>query len=227
MKVAIIGASGKTGIRLVIESLQRAYQVVAVCRDSSADKLAAFAGCDGFTVKTALVVSDDVMLARALADCDAEVVVLITVRELKATELVTSLASATIDTGVKRLVFTAGEVTAVLEEGETFTPRQWLLKTLGQLISLITPYSMTDMVKASALIREQPNWEWTILRAPTLRETPAAGYKLCEISEVTSKHVLSRKDYAACLLDSLQEHDHHRRMLTVISANDSGCRPRD
>lgn len=81
--------------------------------------------------------------------------------------------------------------------------------------------------KASALVREQPDWEWTILRSPTLRETPAAGYKLCELSEVTSKHVLSRKDYAACLLDPLQEHDHHRCMLTVISANDSGCRPRD
>ena len=174
-----------------------------------------------------MVGSDDGMLTHALAGCDAVVVVLITVRDLKATELVTSLASATVVNGVKRLVFTAGEVTAIPEEGETFTRRQRLLETLGQLISWVTPYSMTDMVKASALVREQPDWEWTILRAPTLRDTPAAGYKLCEISEVTSKHVLSRKDYAACLLDSLQEYDHHRRMLTVISANDSGCRPKD
>ncbi len=99
------------------------------------------------------------MLAHALAGCDAVVVVLITVRDLKATELVTSLASATVDTEVKRLVFTAGEVTAVPEEGETFTRRQRLLETLGQLISWITPYSMTDMVKASARVREQPDWE--------------------------------------------------------------------
>ena len=34
MKVAIIGASGKTGTKLVREALKRGYQVIAVCRDS-------------------------------------------------------------------------------------------------------------------------------------------------------------------------------------------------
>jgi len=35
MKVAIIGASGKTGTKLVRESLQRGYEVVAMCRNTS------------------------------------------------------------------------------------------------------------------------------------------------------------------------------------------------
>ena len=42
MKVAIIGASGKTGTKLVRESLKRGYQVVAVCRYSSVEKLDEF-----------------------------------------------------------------------------------------------------------------------------------------------------------------------------------------
>ena len=42
MKVAIIGASGKTGMKLVNESLKRGHQVVAVCRTSSADRLKEF-----------------------------------------------------------------------------------------------------------------------------------------------------------------------------------------
>jgi len=82
-----------------------------------------------------------------------------------------------------------------------------------------TPYSMSDMLKASVLVGEQADWEWTIMRAPTLRDTPPAGYRLCKISEVTSAHVLSRDDYAACMLDSLGNPEHHRRTLTVIPAN--------
>ena len=36
---------------------------------------------------------------------------------------------------------------------------------------------------------------------------------------VTSAHVLSREDYAACMLDSLGNPEHHRRTLTVVAAS--------
>lgn len=219
MKIAIIGASGKTGMKLVRTSLERGYQVVAVCRDSSAEKLNEFAGRDGFEVMTPSVVSDEATLTRALAGCDAAVAVLFSVHRLKATELVTSLAKATAANGVKRLVFTAGEVTAVREEGEVFTPRQRLLLALARPITWLTPYSVTDMLKSSALVRQQPGWEWTIVRAPTLSDAPPVGYRFCEISDVTSAHVLSREDYAACMLDSLSNPEHHRRTLTVVPAD--------
>jgi putative NADH-flavin reductase len=175
MKVAIIGASGKTGTKLVGESLRRGHRVLALCRHSSVHKLDTFAGRDGFTVTTAPVVSDEATLAHALSGCDAVLAVLISVRDLKATELVMSLARATAANGVKRLVFTAGEVTAVPEEGESLTPRQRVLESLGRQISWINPYSLADMVKVSALVHEQPDCDWTIVRAPTLRETPAVG----------------------------------------------------
>ena len=70
------------------------------------------------------------------------------------------------------------------------------------------------------LITQQSDWDWTIIRAPTLTNTPAVGYSFCALSEVTSKHVLSREDYAACLLDSLGEPKHHGRKLTVVSAQE-------
>jgi putative NADH-flavin reductase len=219
MKVAIIGASGKTGARLVRESLRRGYQVVGVCRDSSVGKLDEFTDRDGFTAVTAPVVSDEATLTRALVGCDAVVAVLFSVRRLKATELVTSLAGATAANGVKRLVFTAGEVTAVREEGERYTLRQRLMMALIPPITWFTPYSVTDMVKASVLVSQQPDWEWTIVRAPTLRDTPPVGYRFCGVSDVTSAHVLSREDYAACLLDSLARAEHHRRTLTVVAAD--------
>ncbi len=218
MRVAIIGASGKTGTQLVGASLDRGYQTVAVCRDVSVGKLADFTGRDGFTVIPSPAVSDEPTLTRALAGCDAVVALLIAVRSLKATELVASLAKATAANAVRRLVFTAGEVTAVREDGEAYTLRQKIMRTVIPPITRLTPYSMTNMLEASALVREQPDWDWTIVRAPTLKDVPPAGYRLCTISEVTSAHVLSREDYAACLLDSLRNPEHYGRTLTVVPA---------
>jgi putative NADH-flavin reductase len=218
MKIAIIGAAGKSGIRLVSGSLKRGHQVAAVCRTSSADRLKEFSDHDRCTVITAPVVSDAEILTRALTGCDAVIAILLSVRRLKATELVRSLAKATAAHGVRRLVFTAGEVTAAPEKDEAFTVRQRILRRVVPAITWLTPFSMTDMIEASVLIRQQPDWDWTIVRAPTLTEKPAAGYRLGAIHEVTAKHALSREDYAACLLDSLENPDHHRRSLTVIPA---------
>ena len=219
MKVAIIGASGKTGTQLVGESLKRGYQVAAVCRDASVEKLDTFAGRDGFSLMTAPVVSDEATLTRALAGCDAVVAILFAVRRLKATELVTSLASAAAANGVKRMVFTAGEVTAGLEEGEVYTLRQRIMLAVAPPLTWLSPYSVTNMLKASVMIRQQADWEWTIMRAPRLHNKPAQGYRLCKICEVTAAHALSREDYAACMLDSLGESEHHRRTLTVVPAS--------
>ena len=219
MKVAVIGASGKTGTKLVRGALKRGCQVVAVCRHSSVEKLSEFTDRDGFTLMTAPVVSDEATLTEALAGCDAVAAVLIAVRRLKATDLVASLAKATAANGVKRLVFTAGEITAVREEGEEYTLRQRLMRALVPPILWFTPYSVTDMLEASVLVSRQSDWDWTIVRAPTLCETPPVGYRFCRISEVNSAHKLSREDYAACMLDSLENPEHYRRTLAVVPAD--------
>jgi len=219
MKAAIIGASGKTGIELVREALARGYETVGVCRDSSAGKLDEFTGRDGFTAMTAPVVSNETVLTQALAGCDAAVAVPISVRRLKATELVTALANTTAANGIKRLVFTAGEVTVAPREDEVPTLRQRLMLPGFTFVTWFTPYSLSDMRKASALIKRQASWEWTFVRAPTLTDAPPSGYEFCRLSDITSKHTLSRKDYAACLLDVLQQPEYSRQMLTVMSAD--------
>src|SRR6185369_7186363 len=42
MKVCIVGASGKLGIYMVQQALDRSYAVVGVCRERSVEKLDAF-----------------------------------------------------------------------------------------------------------------------------------------------------------------------------------------
>jgi putative NADH-flavin reductase len=147
------------------------------------------------------------------------VAVPISVRRLKATELVTALAKVTVANGVKRLVFTAGEVTVTPEEDEVPTLRQRIMLPGFTFVTWFTPYSLSDMRKASALIKRQASWEWTIVRAPTLTDAPPVGYRFCRLSEITSKHVLSRKDYAVCLLDVLEQPEYCRRTLTVVSGD--------
>ena len=166
MRVAIIGASGKTGRKLVRESLKRVYEVTAVCRQSSVTKLDEFTTRNGFKGMTAAVVSEEATLTEVLAGCDAVVTVLIAAQRLKASELVTSLAKATAANGVKRLVFTAGEVTAARGGGEEYTLRQRLMLAIVPPIMWLTPYSPTDMLRASVLVGRQSDWEWTIVRAP-------------------------------------------------------------
>lgn len=218
MRVAVIGATGKTGRHLVRTAAARGHEVVAVCRDASVDGLAEFRGAKAVTVASAPVVSDAAMLSHALSGCDAVVAILLAVRKLKATELVTSLAAAGAAAGVSRFLFTAGEVTTVREEGETFTPRQRIMRAVFPVISAFTPFSMTDMIRASELVRQQREWAWTIVRAPTLTEEQPSGYRWCALREITGTHSLARGDYAACLLDSIGRTEHHRRILTVAPA---------
>ncbi len=217
MRIAILGASGKTGVHLVREGLRRGHQLNAVFRNASAHKLDEFKDQASLTLFPTKNVSDEATLSKALDGCDAVVTILISVHDLKATELITSLSKATAVHQVTRLVFTAGEITVEPEEGEGFTLRQKLLKMLGTVISWVTPYSVTDMLEASRMIHGQTTWNWTILRAPTLTEASPVGYQLCALNEVTSKDSISREDYAASLLDSICRKEDHRKTLTAVS----------
>lgn len=63
-------------------------------------------------------------MQQALVGADAALVILIAVHDLKATALVAALADASTTTGCRRLVFTAGEITAIPAPGERQTLRQ-------------------------------------------------------------------------------------------------------
>lgn len=218
MKLAIIGAAGKTGTALVHEALARGHQVNALCRLASADKLAGFADSPGFTLITASSVTDASALQRALAGADAALVILIAVHDLKASALVAALADASTTTGCRRVVFTAGEVTAIPASGERQTLRQRGMLALFAPLMTLTPYSLRDMRDASRQI-QQLDWEWTIIRAPTLIDAAPAGYRLGALDAVRGADRLPRADYAACLIDAVAEPGHHRRLLTVLPAH--------
>ena len=218
MQLAIIGAAGKTGTALIQEALTRGHRVNALCRSASAEKLAGFADSPGFTLITASSVTDARALQRALAGADAALVVLIAVHDLRASALVAALADASATTGCRRVVFTAGEITAIPAPGERQTLRQRGMLALFAPLMALTPYSLRDMRDASRQIR-QLDWDWTIIRAPTLIDAAPAGYRLGALDAVRGADRLSRLDYAACLIDAAAETGHHGRLLTVLPAD--------
>ena len=74
MKVCIIGASGKLGQYMVQHALDRGYKVVGVCRQKSVTKL------DRFKEKITIfqgATNDPNVIKRAVAGCDAVLVVLV------------------------------------------------------------------------------------------------------------------------------------------------------
>jgi len=155
MKVAIIGATGKTGMKLVEKSLSMGYDVAAVCRDSSVAKLVEISKNRKLSIFSAPIISDVGMLNEALAACDGVVVIMMAAGKLKATELVSSLESAALRNGIKRFAFTAGEITVVKEQNEQFTFRQKVMLAFAGAIMWLSPFSLTDMRKASLMIRMQ------------------------------------------------------------------------
>src|SRR5215213_8487686 len=74
MRTCIVGAFGKLGKYMVQHALDRGYEVVAVCREKSAGKLAEFEG----RIDIVPGATDDrEVIKRAVAGCDGVLVVLV------------------------------------------------------------------------------------------------------------------------------------------------------
>ena len=73
-KVCIVGASGKLGRYMVQHSLDRDYDVVAVCREQSISKLSEFEN----RIRIVPGATDDAdVIRKAVAGCDAVLTVLV------------------------------------------------------------------------------------------------------------------------------------------------------
>ncbi len=201
MKIAIIGATGRVGTRLIDEALRRGHTVTAIARQ--AGKLPAQ---PGLSTRNADV-ADTKALATALAGHD---VAISTVRFLQASaeQIVGAVKAA----AVPRLLVVGGAGSLYVAPG----------------VQLVDTPQFPEAYKAEALagrdflnaLRTEAGLDWTFLSPAALFEpgTRTGAYRAGEetlLSDASGKSWISMEDYAIALIDEVEKPAHSRERYTV------------
>jgi putative NADH-flavin reductase len=209
MKIAVIGATGRTGRLLVGELLGRGHDVVALVRDP------AKAGDLGAQVH---VVAGD---SRSRADLDrllagADAVVSALGPTAKEASLHQETAAALIDAmhaaGVVRFVGVSGAGIDVPGDQKSFSAR--LISTLIQRLG----GSVVKDKPAEYAMYAASDLAWTLVRPPRLVEGPATGRLEHDARRSTRSTRISRADLAVFLADVVEGDLYAREAPFVASA---------
>jgi putative NADH-flavin reductase len=206
MRIAVFGASGRTGIPLCEEALARDHEVVAHTR--SPEKLP-------FENERLTIIEGDAYtgdgVVETIEGTDAVVSVL-GQSSASPDDLLTvagdHIIEAMSDAGVSRFVTLVGA--GVRQEGESISLGG---KIMGVLLKLLARDVLEDAAEHTRRVRAS-NLAWTILRVPRLGDgDPAGDYRVGDLS--LGFEAVDRTDVAACLLDRLEEHDYIEAMPKV------------
>ena len=207
MKLTVFGATGKTGIELITQALEKGHTVTAFVRDPSRlaieDK--------GLTLVTGDVF-DPASVTQAVQGQDAVICALGAGSDLKKTTVRTTgtinIISAMQKNNVKRLL-----VVTAMGVGESW-----------DTLSLFNKFFFATLLKSArkdheaqeAAIKES-GLDWTIVRPSGLTDTPRTGaYDVGEnITAATSK--IARADVADLLLKEVEENALIGKAVTITN----------
>ena len=201
MKIALIGASGNVGTRIVDEALRRGHNLIAIARD--AGKIAQRTGVTAVSAD----VKDAAALATAIKGAD---VVISSGRftAFGADDLLPALKAA----GVKRLAVVGGAGSLEIAPGKALIdtpefPAEYMPEAAGG----------RDFLNA---LREETELEWTFLSPSALfiAGERTGQFRLGQdalLVGADGKSWISYEDYAVALLDELEQPKHVRARFTV------------
>jgi len=205
MKIAVFGATGKTGLEFVKQALEGGHNVTAFVRDPA--RLA-------IENKNLSVVIGDVFneasVAQAIKGQDAAVCALGAGSDLKKT---TVRANGTVNiikgmkkNNVKRLM-----VVTAMGVGESWDT----LSLVNKFFFAVLLKSSRDDHEAQEAAVKESGLDWTIIRPSGLVDTPRTGvYDFGEnIPAKTSK--IARADVADLILKELEQTTHIGKALTI------------
>jgi putative NADH-flavin reductase len=201
MKIAIIGATGNVGTRLVNEALHRHHAVTAIARDTS--KLARQTGLSavvGDVTKPELVLPllkghDAIVSSLRFQSSDPQQLI----------ELVR-------DSGVKRYLVVGGAASLEIAPGE-------ILLNAPNFPAAYKPEASAGKAFLDAL-RNAKDLEWTFL-SPSMFFGPGertGKFRLSDNTLLTApdgKSSISYEDYAVAMLDEIETPKHVRGRFTV------------
>jgi putative NADH-flavin reductase len=195
MRVAVFGASGRTGRQVVEQGLARGHEIVAFVRDRS--KL-------GIEHEHLELVEGDgrepEAVGRALAGADAVVSVLALTsadREAEHSEATRVVLDATRANGVRRVVITANN--DVLTDHEL----------TGEYAAFGREHRRN---RAAA---EASGLDWTIGAAPWVTDDPSTGAYEAVVDAKAPGRRLAAADFATFVLDALHRDDWIRHVVGV------------
>jgi putative NADH-flavin reductase len=208
MRIAIFGASGRTGRHLVEQAVARGHRVTAIIRNLDG----APSDLDG----TVRLVNADVMdaeaIAPALADLDGVVSALSGPGRAPSSvwsDSTRSIVQAMRKASVRRYIAITGSMLDATGDGPFF-------RFIGKPIARrMLKGSANDMRRAEQVIH-QSGLDWTIIRAPRLTDKPARGrYRIAVERNVPREFSLARADLATCTLAVLADDATIRRHVFV------------
>jgi putative NADH-flavin reductase len=201
MKIAIVGATGNVGRRLVAEALQRGHHVTAIARDTSA--LAASPQLQAVDADAQV----PEVLAAALAGHDA-VISSVAFRMVKPEPLIDAVRRS----GVARYLVVGGAGSLEVAPGVA------LVETPG----FPPPYKEEAQAGKAFLdvLRGVRDLEWTMLSPSALfvAGERSGSFRLGDDALLTAadgKSWISYEDYAVAMLDEIETPRHVRRRFTV------------
>jgi len=207
MRIAVLGASGRTGRLVAHEAGARAHEVVAVVRRA--------ASAPGGTIERIAEGRDAAALASALAGCDAVVFAIgptaTSADHSVMRESMPALVEAMQVAGVRRLVVVSAS--GPFTEGDDPFLR-FVAKPIVQRI-LREPFS--DFVATEPVVRSS-RLDWTIVRPPQLKDGAARGrYRRADGAGVPFGISIRRADLARAVLDVLEDDETVGATITVAA----------
>ena len=207
MKLVIFGATGKTGIELVKQALEKGHAVTAFVRDPARMAIEG----ENLTLVTGDVF-DPASVNQAVQGQDAVVCALGAGSDLKKTTVRTTgtinIISAMQKNNVKRLM-----VVTAMGVGESWDNMSLFNKFF---FATLLKSSRDDHEKQEAAVKES-ELDWTIVRPSGLTDTPRTGvYEVGEnIPANTSK--IARADVADLILKELEQNSLIGKAVTITN----------
>ncbi|MGY1709143.1 NAD(P)-dependent oxidoreductase [Geodermatophilus sp. SYSU D00758] len=200
-RVCVVGASGKLGRHLVQLSLDRGFEVVAVCRAQSVGKLADLA--DRITVVPGATDDRDV-IARAVAGCDAVLTVLV---PWGMQHYASGTAQAVLDAAPRhaRLVFSCGW--HITRDGRDVYPLRLrvFVAVFGRLARLARVVDVNDQVEACRRVFASDT-RWTVVRGSDLEDGESQGLPRWSRhvgDPVLASNLTRRVDFALFMVEAI------------------------
>jgi putative NADH-flavin reductase len=210
MKIAVVGATGRTGLQVAEQALARGDDVIALARHPEA--LPRRPGM----VSAAADVLDRAVLTEALTGADA-VVSALGIRTSRQPTVVYSDGTANIlhamaAHGIAKLAVISA-VPAGPRADQPFLQRRLIIPILERVFGA----TYDDMRRMEALLRGS-DLDWVCLRPPRLISKNATGrYRLDASRPLPKARSITYADLATALLDSLIRPDLCRRTAYVAS----------